>query len=141
MTKVLIDSNILVYAADNSDERKHETAKRVIERTLNEGTGVISLQNLVEFARVVTEKVKNPLSFDEAREMALEFSDSFEVLTYDQKTVGEALHFASRYRIHFFDALLVATMEENLIKGIITENEDDFKGIAWLNVSNPFKER
>ena len=139
MTKVLIDSNILVYATDSTEKEKHEISMELIEKAIDQGNGVISIQNLVEFSRVVAEKVKHPLSFEKTREIILKFSDTMEVIAYDQKTIAEALHFASEYKLHFFDALVVATMEENFIKQIITENDEDFKKISWLKVSNPFK--
>ena len=140
MTKALIDSNILVYATDNRDKHKHEVSTELLEKAINKGDGVVSTQNLVEFARVITEKIERPVDIEKTREIIMELSDSMEIITYDQKTIAEALHFAARYKLHFFDALLVATMEENFIKEIITENDRDFKGISWLKVNNPFKQ-
>jgi predicted nucleic acid-binding protein len=43
------------------------------------------------------------------------------------------------YKIPFWDALIVATMEENSIDTIITENEKDFKKVKWIKTINPFK--
>jgi predicted nucleic acid-binding protein len=40
---------------------------------------------------------------------------------------------------NFWDALIVATMEENSIDTIITENEKDFKKVKWIKTINPFK--
>ena len=141
MTKVLIDSNILVYAADNSDEHKHKISTELLEKAMNKGDAVVSIQNLVEFARVATEKIERPIDLEKTRQIIMELSDSMEVIAYDQKTIAEALHFSARYKLHFFDALLVATMEENFIKEIITENDKDFKGITWLKVDNPFRRK
>jgi predicted nucleic acid-binding protein len=36
-------------------------------------------------------------------------------------------------------ALIAATMQENNLKTIYTENIADFKKVPWLNVVNPLK--
>lgn len=60
-------------------------------------------------------------------------------LRNDEKTVVEAINNQAIYGIPFWDALIVAAMEQNSLDTIITENEKDFKKISWLKVINPFK--
>lgn len=136
--KALIDSNILVYAYDSSSTR-HAVAEKVVEKYLLDGNGVVSCQNLAEFSRVMSEKIPNKLSFEQIRNITLELSESFEVITYDGHVVADALSVCAVHSIHFFDALLAATMEKFNIKSIVTENDADFKKIKWLKTINPFK--
>jgi predicted nucleic acid-binding protein len=138
MTEVLIDSNILIYAYDNSDPKKHAIAKDTITKVLLSGDGVVSIQNLSEFSRAITEKSKKHLSHSEARGIVLEFVDALRVVAYNGHTIAEALLFTSKYELHFYDSLLVATMELHHINEIITEDEG-FSKIPWIIVRNPFK--
>ena len=139
MTDFLIDSNILVYSIDAAAGSKHKIAKDLMERGMEERGATISIQNIVEFARVISEKSKTQLSTQAQMNLVHDFNYSFKVLTYGPETISCALQISSLNNIHFFDALLVATMNENGINHIITENVSDFKKVKWLKVLNPFK--
>ena len=136
--RVLIDSNILVHAYDLSSDR-HEKALEFIKNSLINDTAVISIQNLVEFSRIMTEKIKNPISAVETRFVVSELSETMDIIIYGSHTVSDALNISVMNKIHFFDALLAATMEKEGINTIATENEKDFKKISWMNVINPVK--
>lgn len=135
----LVDSNILVYAYDSTEGKKYETAKEFVKEMWAGENGVLSIQNLAEFYSTVTKKIKNPLEIDKAKQIVLDYIDGFEIIQYDEKTIIGAINTHAIYKISFWDALIVATMEENSIDTIITENEKDFKKITWIKVINPFK--
>ncbi len=137
--KILIDSNILIYAY-NRTSALHSESEKIVQNALLNGNGTVSSQNLAEFSRVVTEKIPNRFSFEEARNIVLELSQGLEVITYDEQTVADALSICSLYGLHFFDALLAATMEKHNIRLIITENDRDFRKVKWIDVINPFKQ-
>jgi len=134
----LVDSNVLAYAFDKSSD-KHPAAEQVLARLVLEGRGAVSIQNLAEFSRIMTEKVPNRLPFGEARVIVSELSDNLAVLRYDQQTVADALLVCKERKMHFYDALLVSTMQNEGIREIVTEDEKEFKKISWLRVTNPFK--
>ncbi len=141
MTKKLIDTSVLVHAFDNSDQEKHFKAKEAVKKLSDDGNGILSVQNLTEFSRALSEKAKYKIPYDVVRSYVLPLGVLFPTINYDQKTIAEALYIASNYNIHFFDALLAATMEANFISEIVTENEKDFSKIPWLKVINPFKQQ
>ncbi|MBI3588204.1 PIN domain-containing protein [Candidatus Micrarchaeota archaeon] len=129
---------MLAYAYENTSP-KHAAAANALEKAIEEGTGVLSVQNLAEFCSFATEKLQLRIPHDQVRTIVLELSESMEVATYDSRTVASALSLSSIHKIHFFDALLAATMEKEGISEIMTENERDFRKIPWLTVTNPFK--
>lgn len=49
MSDRLIDTNILVYAYDSSEGKRHEVANELLKKIWQEGGGVVCLQNLMEF--------------------------------------------------------------------------------------------
>ena len=137
----LIDTNILVYAYDESEGKKHEICKRVIDECwrLKEKYS-ISLQILSEFYVVITKKIENPVPVKTAKGIIayiIEFQN-WVVINYDACTILSAIGINMTHEVHYWDALLTATMRENNIFCIYTE-DGDFKSIPWLKVINPFE--
>jgi predicted nucleic acid-binding protein len=59
-------------------------------------------------------------------------------MDYDPRTILSAIELNREYKVHYWDALIAATMRENKIFCIYTE-DGDFKNIPWLNVINPLE--
>ena len=136
----LIDTNILVYAFDAGSDRKISVAKELVGRSWRgEARFAVSTQNMAEFSVVVREKIASPLPSENVR-LILELimrSRNWLVLTYEAKTIIRAHEIRDEYHLHFWDALLAATMEENSIRTIITEDAH-FRNVPWITVQNPF---
>ena len=134
----LVDTNILVYASEKDEGAKIQKAKELINRCWKgEITLAISSQNLGEFVHVSVKKAK--LNFDEAKVFAgfiAEFH-GFQKINYNAETVISAIGIASEFKTSFWDSLLAATMRENGIFNIYTENAKDFK-LPWIKAVNPF---
>ena len=137
--RMLIDSNVLVYAYDRSETKKYASAKGLVKEILNSRNGVLSVQNLAEFYYTITRKIEKPLQIDKAKQIVLDYMEGFEIVSYNGKTIIEAINSQAIYKIAFWDALIAATMEENKISTIATENERDFRKVSWIKVVNPFK--
>ena len=136
----LIDTNILVYAFDADRGRKNITAKELIGRSWRgKERYAVSTQNLAEFSVVVREKVAHPVPSDDFRQFLslVMRSREWQVLGYTAKTIIRAHEIRDEYKLHFWDALLAATMEENSVRTIITEDAH-FRNVPWITVQNPF---
>ena len=136
----LIDTNILVYAFDADSGRKNFTAKELIGRSWRgKERYAVSTQNLAEFSVVVREKVAHPVPSDDVRQFLslVMRSREWQVLGYTAKTIIRAHEIRDEYKLHFWDALLAATMEENSVRTIITEDAH-FRNVPWITVQNPF---
>ena len=57
MPLVFLDSNILVYADDESAGPKRVTARTLVKKHVGNGTAVVSLQVLQEYFAVATRKL------------------------------------------------------------------------------------
>jgi len=138
---VLIDTNILVYAFDSDSGRKHAVAKELVGRSWRGKVRyVVSTQNLAEFSVVVREKVAHPVPSEDVRQLLslIMRSRDWQVVGYSAKTLIRAHEIRDEYRFHFWDALLAATMEENTVRTIITEDAH-FRNVPWISVQNPFR--
>ena len=136
----LIDTNVLVYAYDTSEGKKHTASKDLLRHLWIDGGGVVCLQNLMEFFVVITRKVENPVDVVTAKGIVQDFigSDKWTVIDRDADTLLVALDLVAQHGIHLWDAAIAATMMENDVPEIITENSKDFRKIPQLKVSSPF---
>ncbi len=135
--KVLIDTNVLVYAYSPLSN-KHAAATKALSQAIESDRATISVQNIVEFSRVMSEKLPERTPLSKVRMHVMELSEAMGVFSYHADAVARALQLSEQYRLHFFDALLAATMEANRVFAIVTENDRDFRRIPWLKVVNPF---
>lgn len=140
----LIDSNILVYAYDKTDLRKHRIAEKLLEKCWNKELAyAISAQNLAEFFIIITKKVPFPLSIERAEQIVndvISFSH-WRILHYNQYTLKQGISLHKKSQKHFWDALIAATMINNGIFHIYTENAKDFEQFENITVVNPFEEK
>jgi len=135
---ILLDTNILVCAYDNTEGKKHEIAQALLEDCFLGGDFAVSFQNLTEFFAVVTRKIKKPISPDQAKEILktiIDFTD-FKVILPQEHTLIHAVELSKKGP--FWDALIAATMLESSVHTIYTENTRDFKHLGVTAV-NPFK--
>lgn len=137
MTKTLVDSNILIYAHQKNEKEKHSVCSAIVNSLIDKDDVVLSIQNLVEFSRILGEKAS--IDKELVRQYVFDLSETSRVISYNEQTIMYALMLSKQHRIHFFDALLAATMQENGISKILTENTKDFKKIKWLDVENPLE--
>lgn len=138
----LIDTNIFGYVFDTREPEKQKIAQDLLARCWRGETGyAVSMQNLAEFAVIVTEKVARPLPDATVREFIKNITafDGWIKVGYSGDTIIEAVKIRSTYAIHFWDALLIATMLEH---GITTAYSEDrhLANVPVVHVINPFEE-
>ena len=136
----LVDTNILCYAFDTGVPEKRAAARGLLARVFNnEEMLSVSVQNLAEFAVVTREKMEHPLPdavITRFIEDIVAF-DGWKVIRYDAGTVTRAIGISRAHNLHFWDSLLVATMQEQGIDTIWSEDAH-FSKIPGLNMKNPF---
>lgn len=140
MSGKLIDTNILVYAYDNSEGEKHKASRDILKKIWKEGGGVVCLQNLMEFFVVITKKVENPVDIADAKAIVEDIlkSNNWRIIDRDVDTFLDAVDLVSEHEIHLWDAVIAACMKENDITEIVTEDKEDFKKITGIKVTVPF---
>jgi len=137
--KSFLDTNILVYAYDSSEKEKHSKASRLLKDLWNNQAGVLSIQVLLEFYVVVTQKVERPISSSEAKAIIEDYLSSWEVIEPRGETLLSSIEAANKYHFHFWDAMIfVAAKEANVIR-IYTEDFQHNLEIEGTKFINPFK--
>lgn len=132
-----IDTNVLVYAYDSSAGRKHALAKDLIARLWADGLAATSVQVLQEFYVTVTRKVSIPLTEETARAILVDLGN-WHLLEPGHATVLRAVDTATRYRVSFWDAMIIAAGEE--LEASVVWSEDLSHGQVYgrVEVRNPF---
>lgn len=134
------DTNIIVYAMDKTDKSKSQKCAQLVGRVMvGEITGYVSNQVLAELYSVLTTKLRDKISREEAIGIVdfLAHSDKWKKINYSHETVSGALKIAVSNKISIWDALIAATMKENGLSKILTENKRDFSGIPGIRPRNP----
>ncbi len=134
----LVDTNIIVYAYETEDSLRKKKSLEILEKCYKkEITLAISNQNLAEFSVVSLKKLK--LNTNIVKNIIRDISnfENFKKINYKRKTILSAIDISEEHKMSFWDSLIAATMIENGILNIYTENSKDFK-IPSLKVINPF---
>lgn len=137
-----LDTNILIYAFDNSEKRKQKIAAEILDMCFaGQKIYALSSQNLAEFFLVITDKIERTLTIEDAKNVIIKINNFKGImkLSYNSDTVIKSILISERNNIKIWDSLLIATMLENSIFNIYTENEKDFNKVNNINVINPFK--
>lgn len=137
MSKVFIDTNILVYALDKNDERKRTTARAILGESLDEHQLVISTQVLKEFYVVATSKLRaDPIVV----KGIIHSFGNMEIVNNDLELVEQAIDISVVNRISFWDSLIVAAAEKARCEYIMSEDLNAGQSYRGIVVVNPFKD-
>lgn len=101
-----VDTNVLVYAYDDSAGVKRDRAAALIEELWRTGEGSLSIQVLQEFFVTVTRKVPAPLPVAAAREIVADLS-RWRTHQPHAEDVLEAIDLHARRGLSFWDAMIV----------------------------------
>ena len=96
--KQFIDTNILVYAYDTDEPEKQARAQTLLRESIETDTCILSAQVLGEFFTVVTRRIPNPLSAEEAEEV-IRIVGALPVVELDIQLVRRAISIHRRYGI------------------------------------------
>lgn len=135
--KILVDTNILVYAYDLDAGDKRAKASAVVDRLWDEGAGVLTTQVLAEFFVTITRKVKQPLSAADARQIIEDYRVGWTIFTTTPETVLRAIDGVERHQLSFWDAMIWAAAWLNGVNTIYSEDMQSGQTIEGVRVENP----
>lgn len=130
-----IDTNVLVYAEDDSHPDKQEVARGLLRQLLQSRRGVLSLQVLQEFYSAATRKLDMPS--EDARRRILLYS-RFDLIPFDQSDLLGAIDLHRLHGISFWDALIVRAAVKGSCSILHSENMQSGRLIESLSILNPF---
>jgi predicted nucleic acid-binding protein len=138
MSDSFIDSNVIVYLFDETDDRKRGVAATLVAEAVRDSASAISYQVVQEVLNVLSRLVA------EARRSATAQSLLDEVLlplwrVMPSRALYErALDVHARYQYRFYDSLIIAAALESGCTRLYSEDLQHGQRIERLTIENPF---
>lgn len=132
-----VDTNVLIYAHDISAGEKRVRARQLIEGLWESRLGCLSVQVLQEFYVNVTEKVSKPLSSEVAAQIVSDLS-AWQVHRPGAQDVLEAIRLQHRYRMSFWDAMIVTSAMQLGCTTLWSEDLNPGQVYDQVRVATPF---
>lgn len=134
-----LDTNVLVYMFDETDDIKRRRAEQLVTRGIEAGTVCISYQVVQETLNVATRR----LGFSRSDSLTL-LADVLAPLwtvhpSRELYERGLALH--DRYGFSFYDSMIVAGAVESGCDRLYSEDLQHGQRIQSLTIKNPFRAR
>ncbi len=135
MTRCFLDSNVLVYAIDQSVPDKRELALDLIEQHLLNRSGVLSTQVLQEFFVASTRKLGvDPV---DAKNLVRDFQ-TLHVIQVTPFLIDAAIDRSILSQLSFWDSLIVESALLAKCSTLLSEDLGDGQRFDSCQVSNPF---
>jgi predicted nucleic acid-binding protein len=136
--EVFADTNVLVYSRDTAEPDKQRKAAAWMAHLWTTRRGRVSYQVLQEFYVTVTERLDPGLDKATARRDVLAFA-AWRPLAVDGRVLEVAWPLQDRYRLSWWDALIVAAAQLGGCAYLLTEDLQDGQLLGALTVVNPFR--
>jgi predicted nucleic acid-binding protein len=137
MTAVFVDTNVLIYGEDGADATKQAQALAWLRELWQRRCGRLSMQVLNEFYVNATRKLKPAMPGGDARAEVRRYQ-RWHPWQIDQATIEAAWAIESRYRIGYWDALIIAAAQQQGCELLLSEDLQHEQRFDNVQVVNPF---
>jgi len=133
--RAFVDTNVLVYAADEDAGAKRDRARARVGQLVREGRAVVSTQVLQEFFVAATRKLG--ITADRAREYVEVLAQLDLVVVRPEHVLG-AIDLHRLHTISFWDALIVRCASAAGCARVLSEDMNEGQVIDGVLIENPF---
>ena len=136
MSKIFLDTNILVYALDGHDQKKQKSARQIVKTVSKNETPVISTQILQELYVTATTKLRvEPF----LAKSIIHAYENMEIVNIDANLIREAIDTSILNKISFWDSLVIVAAESARCEALYTEDLNPGQIIRSVRIENPFQ--
>jgi predicted nucleic acid-binding protein len=132
---VFVDANVFLYALDEAEPRKQQAARNWRAELWKSRRGRISFQVLGEF--YVNAMRKRPTAGEEARAEVRDLL-AWNPVIADAALLEQGWKIQDRYRLSYWDALIVAAAKVSACHYLLTEDLQSGQMLDGIEVVNPF---
>ena|ERR1700682_2064634 len=136
--RFFLDTNIIVHSFDQSSARKGEVADRLVRQGLLTRKGAISYQVVQEFFNVAHRRSPGPMRLEEAQQFLSTVLGPLCIIHSSPALFHKALQLIDRFRLQWYDALIVAGAIEAKCGILYSEDFQNGQKFDDLEVRNPF---
>lgn len=135
-----IDTNVFLYNIDDSDPNKYAIASSLIHTALETGRSCISYQVVQECLNSALRKAHIPLDQATAERYLNTVLIPLWKVSPTPVLYRRGLELYARYRLSYFDSLIVAAALEAGCNTLYSEDLQNGQRIEQLTIRNPFIE-
>jgi predicted nucleic acid-binding protein len=136
--RYFLDTNILVYSLDPSAPEKCSVAERMVRQAIDKKNAVISYQVAQEFLHVALTKFRSKFHPADLEQFYLTVLRPLMAVHPSTTLFMEALHVHYKYKISWYDSLIVAAALEAQCGVLYSEDLQHGMKIENLTIKNPF---
>lgn len=136
--RTFVDTNVLVYAVDDSEPEKRGVARNRLLEESRDRELVVSTQVLQELYVALTRGAR-PILPPEAADQEVRNAARLLVVQVDPSLVFSAIERSRKSVISFWDALVVETARRAGCRRLLSEDLSDGAAFGDLVVENPFR--
>lgn len=133
-----IDTNVFIYAQDESDPVKSHKARKLISNLISANEVIISPQVIQEFCNAFINSAEIPLSITDLRKLITDLLAPITSFQTDDKFQLRALDMYERYSLSFYDAAIVQSANDLNCTILYSEDLQDGAIYGKVKVVNPF---
>ena len=134
---VFVDTNVLIYARQSNEQLKQPIAQQWLESLWKGHTGRTSMQVLNECYYTLTRKPQPGLPSDDVWDYVHQLF-AWNPQSIDIDVVMRAREFERRYRLSWWDSLIVGAAQAQCCTLLLTEDMQDRAVYGGVTVRNPF---
>lgn len=132
-----VDTNVLVYAHDQTAGSKRDVASRLLARFWQERCGALSIQVLQELAVNLTRKMPHPLTPTRVKGIVTALAE-WRVYSPEPADVVQALELGERHQVSFWDAMILCSAARLGCRVVWSEDLNSGQVYSGVEVRNPF---
>jgi predicted nucleic acid-binding protein len=136
--KFFLDTNVFVYVFDTASPAKASKAARLVRDAVDSGKGIVSYQVVQEFFNVAFRRFSQPMSVPEADQFLITVFRPLLAIHSSPTLFVEALRIAGKYRLAWYDSIIVASALEGHCEMLYSEDLQHGREIEGLRIENPF---
>lgn len=137
VSKIFIDTNLLVYTLDKQDEEKQVKARTIIKKIIYSHQPVISTQVIKEFYVVATKKLQaDPII---VKNIIHNFHN-MEIIQNNLDLIEQAIDISVISQLSFWNSLIVAAAEKSKCEFLFSEDLNSGQTYREIMVINPFNQ-
>jgi predicted nucleic acid-binding protein len=135
VSKIFIDTNILVYTLDQKNIEKRDMARKIVKKVVESHQPVISTQVIEEFYVVASNKLKaDPI----AVKNIIHNFHNMEIVNNDLDLIEQAIDISVISQLSFWDSLIIAAAEKANCEYVLSEDLNSGQNYRGIKLLNPF---
>jgi predicted nucleic acid-binding protein len=137
--KSFLDSNIFIYSLDTDEPIKQSVANNLIRDLAIEGEATISYQVIQEFFNWALVKAPVKMPAEDAQHYLATTFLPLHTVAQSIALVSDAIRLQERYRLSWYDSLIVAAAQQAGCDVLYTEDLQHGQQFGNVTVRDPFR--